>query len=414
MDIDHKKIETLESGGIPIYEPGLKEMVANNVTAGRLHFTTDVTRGVAFGDIQIIAVGTPPGEDGSADLQYVVAAARDVGRLMTAPKIVMDKSTVPVGTADKVRAAIHKELQARGEDIKFSVVSNPEFLKEGAAVEDFMRPDRIVIGADDADAINAMRALYAPFQRNHDRIMVMDVRSAELTKYAANAMLATRISFMNELALLAEVLGADIESVRKGMGSDPRIGYHFLYPGIGYGGSCFPKDVQALQRTATAAGINLKLLDAVERVNYAQKHVLTQKIVKRFGEDLAGKKFALWGLAFKPNTDDMREAPSLVLIDDLLARGAKIVAYDPVALDEARHLLGDKPGVRFATGAMDALIDVDALAIVTEWKNFRAPNFAAIKASLKLPIIFDGRNLYEPEAMRLHGFEYYPIGRPQF
>ena len=414
MDIDPKKIETLKSGGIPIYEPGLKEMVASNVAAGRLHFTTDVALGVAFGDIQIIAVGTPPGEDGSADLQYVVAAARNIGRLMTSPKIVMDKSTVPVGTADKVRAAITDELKKRSADVKFSVVSNPEFLKEGAAVEDFMRPDRVVIGADNADAIEAMRKLYAPFQRNHDRIMVMDVRSAELTKYAANAMLATRISFMNELALLAELLGADIESVRKGMGSDPRIGYHFLYPGIGYGGSCFPKDVQALQRTATAAGMNLKLLDAVERVNYAQKHVLTQKIVKRFGENLSGKTIALWGLAFKPNTDDMREAPSLVLIEDLVKRGAKVIAFDPVALAEAKHLQGDNPSVTFASGAMEALQGVDALAIVTEWKTFRAPDFAAMKAALKSPVVFDGRNLYEPHTMREHGFEYYPIGRPQF
>ena len=414
VDIDPKKIETLKSGGMPIFEPGLKEMVASNVAAGRLHFTTDISLGVAFGDIQIIAVGTPPGEDGSADLQYVVAAARNVGRLMTSPKIVMDKSTVPVGTADKVRAAIADELKKRNADVQFSVVSNPEFLKEGAAVEDFMRPDRIVIGADDADAIEAMRKLYAPFQRNHDRIMVMDVRSAELTKYAANAMLATRISFMNELALLAELLGADIESVRKGMGSDPRIGYHFLYPGIGYGGSCFPKDVQALQRTASAAGMDLKLLDAVERVNYAQKHVLTQKIVKRFGEDLSGKTIALWGLAFKPNTDDMREAPSLVLIEDLVKRGAKIVAFDPVALAEAKHLLGNNASVKFASGAMEALNAADALAIATEWKTFRAPDFAAMKVALKSPVVFDGRNLYEPDAMREHGFEYYPIGRPQF
>ena len=414
MDIDPKKIDILKSGGIPIYEPGLKEMVAGNVTAGRLHFTTDVALGVAFGDIQIIAVGTPPGEDGSADLQYVVAAARNVGRLMTSAKIVMDKSTVPVGTADKVRAAITDELKKRNSEVKFSVVSNPEFLKEGAAVEDFMRPDRIVIGADDADAVAAMRELYAPFQRNRDRIMVMDVRSAELTKYAANAMLATRISFMNELALLAELLGADIESVRKGMGSDPRIGYHFLYPGIGYGGSCFPKDVQALQRTATAAGINLKLLDAVERVNYAQKHVLTHKIVKRFGEDLSGKTIAMWGLAFKPNTDDMREAPSLVLIEDLVKRGARVTAFDPVAIEEARHLLGNNSKVAFAADAMETLAGADALAIVTEWKTFRAPDFAAMKTALKSPVVFDGRNLYEPDTMREHGFEYYPIGRPQF
>ena len=413
IDIDSKKIDTLKSGGIPIFEPGLKEIVAANVAAGRLRFSTDVAEGVAFGDIQVIAVGTPPGEDGSADLQYVVAAARNIGRHMAKPKIIMDKSTVPVGTADKVRAAIAEELKARGSALRFSVVSNPEFLKEGAAVEDFMRPDRIVIGADDAEAIEAMRTLYAPFQRNHDRLMIMDIRSAELTKYAANAMLATRISFMNELALLAELLGADIEAVRKGMGSDPRIGYHFLYPGIGYGGSCFPKDVQALQRTATAAGLDLKLLDAVERVNYAQKHVLTQKIVKRFGENLAGKTIALWGLAFKPNTDDMREAPSLVLIDDLTKRGANIVAFDPVAMQEAKHLLAQNAHVRFVDNAMDAVVNADALAIVTEWKTFRAPDFTAMKAKLNAPIVFDGRNLYEPDSMRELGFDYYPIGRKQ-
>jgi len=413
IDIDPKKIDTLKSGGIPIYEPGLKEIVANNVAAGRLRFSTDVVDGVEYGDIQMIAVGTPPGEDGSADLQYVVAAARNIGRHMKSSKIVIDKSTVPVGTADRVRAAIAEELSARKMDIRFSVVSNPEFLKEGAAVEDFMRPDRIVIGAEEPEAIEAMRKLYAPFQRNHDRIMVMDVRSAELTKYAANAMLATRISFMNELALLAERLGADIESVRKGIGSDPRIGYQFLYPGIGYGGSCFPKDVQAMQRTATAAGMELKLLDAVERVNYAQKHVLTQKIVKRFGENLEGKTIALWGLAFKPNTDDMREAPSLVLIDDLTKRGANIVAFDPVAMKEAQHVLAGNGKIRFAESANDALKGADALAIVTEWKTFRAPDFGAMKSALKAPVVFDGRNLYEPSSMRELGFDYYPIGRLQ-
>ena len=413
IDIDPQKIETLKSGGIPIFEPGLKEIVANNVAAGRLRFSTDVAEGVEYGDIQMIAVGTPPGEDGSADLQYVVAAARNIGRNMTSPKIVIDKSTVPVGTADRVREAIAEELGKRGAAIKFSVVSNPEFLKEGAAVEDFMRPDRIIIGADDADTIETMRKMYAPFQRSHDRLMVMDVRSAELTKYAANAMLATRISFMNELALLAERLGADIESVRKGIGADPRIGYQFLYPGIGYGGSCFPKDVQAMQRTAIAAGMSLKLLDAVERVNYAQKHVLTQKIVKRFGEDLNGKTVAVWGLAFKPNTDDMREAPSLVLIDDLTQRGAKVVAFDPVAMKEAKHLLAGNDKVRFAENANDALAGADALAIVTEWKTFRAPDFAAMKAALKAPVVFDGRNLYEPSSMQELGFDYYPIGRAQ-
>ena len=413
IDIDPKKIATLQGGGIPIFEPGLKEIVANNIAAGRLKFSTDIVEGVAYGDLQMIAVGTPPGEDGSADLQYVVAAARNIGRHMTVSKIIIDKSTVPVGTADRVRAAIAEELEARGAAINFSVVSNPEFLKEGAAVEDFMRPDRIVIGADNPETIETMRKLYAPFQRSHDRLMVMDVRSAELTKYAANAMLATRISFMNELALLAERLGADIESVRKGIGSDPRIGYQFLYPGIGYGGSCFPKDVQAMQRTATDAGMTLKLLDAVERVNVAQKHVLTQKIVKRFGENLAGKTIAIWGLAFKPNTDDMREAPSLVLIDDLTQRGAKIAAFDPVAMAEAKHLLGGNASVRFAESANDALVGADALAIVTEWKTFRSPDFATMKAALKAPVVFDGRNLYEPSSMKDFGFEYYPIGRAQ-
>ena len=413
LDLDSRKVDILNSGGIPIYEPGLKEIVANNVAAGRLRFTTNVAEGVAWGDVQMIAVGTPPGEDGSADLQYVLSAARNIGKHMTSKKIVVDKSTVPVGTADKVRLAIADELALRKMDIAFSVVSNPEFLKEGAAVEDFMRPDRIVVGADNAETIDAMRQLYAPFQRNHDRIMVMDIRSAELTKYAANAMLATRISFMNELALLAEKLGADIESVRRGIGSDPRIGYQFLYPGIGYGGSCFPKDVQALQRTGTEVGIELKLLDAVERVNYAQKHVLTEKVVARFGADLSGKKFAMWGLAFKPNTDDMREAPSLVLIDDLTKRGATVVAFDPVAIEEAKHTLGSNKNVSFASSAMDALGGADALLIVTEWKTFRAPDFAAMKAQMKAAIVFDGRNLYEPADMRESGFSYYPIGRAQ-
>ncbi len=413
LDLDPRKVDILNSGGIPIYEPGLKEIVANNVAAGRLRFTTDVAEGVAWGDVQMIAVGTPPGEDGSADLQYVLSAARNIGKYMTSKKIVVDKSTVPVGTADKVRLAIAEELKLRKLDTPFSVVSNPEFLKEGAAVEDFMRPDRIVVGADNAETIDSMRQLYAPFQRNHDRIMVMDIRSAELTKYAANAMLATRISFMNELALLAEKLGADIESVRRGIGSDPRIGYQFLYPGIGYGGSCFPKDVQALQRTGTEVGIELKLLDAVERVNYAQKHVLTEKVVARFGADLSGKKFAMWGLAFKPNTDDMREAPSLVLIDDLTKRGATVVAFDPVAIEEAKHLLAENAKVSFTESAMDALNGVDALLIVTEWKTFRAPDFAAMKAQMNAPVVFDGRNLYEPLAMRELGFSYYPIGRAQ-
>jgi UDPglucose 6-dehydrogenase len=413
VDIDPRKIDILNAGGIPIYEPGLKEIVAANVKAGRLRFTTDVAQGVAFGDFQMIAVGTPPGEDGSADLQYVLAAARNIGRHMEEAKIVVDKSTVPVGTADQVREAIAAELKARALTIPYSVVSNPEFLKEGAAVEDFMKPDRIVIGADDAEAAEAMRKLYAPFNRNHDRIMTMDVRSAELTKYAANAMLATRISFMNELALLAERVGADIESVRKGIGSDPRIGYQFLYPGIGYGGSCFPKDVRALQRTAHAVGMDLQLLGAVERVNEAQKHAITHKITARLGENLDGRCIALWGLAFKPNTDDLREAPSLVLIDDLTRRGARIVAFDPVAMDEARKAMAGNPSVRFSDSPDAALEGADALAIVTEWKAFRAPDFGAMKASLKAPLVFDGRNLYEPSLMKEHGFEYYPIGRAQ-
>ncbi len=411
LDLDAAKIRTLNEGGIPIYEPGLEAMVRKNVAAGRLRFTTDVEAAVAHGSLQFIAVGTPPDEDGSADLQYVVAAARNIGRHMNGYKVVVDKSTVPVGTADKVRAAIGEELARRGATIDFSVVSNPEFLKEGAAVEDFMKPDRIVVGADDARAVELMRELYAPFQRNHERLIVMDVRSAELTKYAANAMLATRISFMNELANLAEKLGADIEWVRKGIGSDPRIGFHFLYPGVGYGGSCFPKDVQALIRTAHEAGQDLQVLQAVEAANEAQKGVLAAKIAQRLGADLTGRTLAVWGLAFKPNTDDMREAPSLVLIADLLARGASIRAYDPVAVHEAQRNLGDNPRIVYAKTPMDALDGADALAIVTEWKEFRSPDFDAIRATLKLPVIFDGRNLYDPATPRKAGLDYFPIGR---
>jgi UDPglucose 6-dehydrogenase len=412
LDVDPEKIRILNEGGIPIFEPGLLDMVKRNVAAGRLRFTTDVEQAVAHGTIQFIAVGTPPDEDGSADLQYVLAAARNIGRHMGDYKVVVDKSTVPVGTGDKVRAAIADELKARGADIAYSVVSNPEFLKEGAAVEDFMRPDRIVVGAEDERAIELMRALYAPFQRNHERLIVMDVRSAELTKYAANAMLATRISFMNELANLAEKLGADIEQVRQGIGSDPRIGYHFLYPGCGYGGSCFPKDVQALQRTARLdAGMEMKVLNAVEDANDAQKHVLTAKTVKRFGNDLSGRKFAVWGLAFKPNTDDMREAPSRYLLADLFAAGATVVAYDPVAMHEARRVFGDEPRLSYAENPMAALDGADALLIVTEWKEFRSPDFEAIKAKLKQPVIFDGRNLYEPKQVRQFGIDYQAIGR---
>jgi UDPglucose 6-dehydrogenase len=414
LDVDAAKIRILEDGGIPIYEPGLPEMVRRNVAAGRLHFTTDVDRAVAHGTIQFIAVGTPPDEDGSADLQYVLAAARNVGRLMTDYKLVVDKSTVPVGTADKVSAAVADELKKRGIELPYSVASNPEFLKQGAAVDDFMRPDRIVVGAADERAVQLMRALYAPFQRNHDRLLVTDVKSAELIKYAANAMLATRISFMNELANLAEKLGADIEMVRQGIGADPRIGYHFLYPGCGYGGSCFPKDVKALVRTAhDDAGIEMQVLSAVEAANQAQKHVLTKKIKARFGEDLAGRRFALWGLAFKPDTDDMREAPARELIADLVAAGASVTAYDPQAMREARRIFGDEPKLAYAEAPMTALDGADALIIVTEWKEFRSPDFAAIKAALKSPVVFDGRNLYSPEQPAAAGLDYYPIGRKQ-
>jgi UDPglucose 6-dehydrogenase len=411
LDVDANKIRILNEGGIPIHEPGLAAMVAKNRAAGRLRFTTNVEDAVAHGTLQFIAVGTPPDEDGSADLQYVVAAARSIGRHMTGYKVIVDKSTVPVGTADKVRAAIAEELQSRGLGIDYSVVSNPEFLKEGAAIDDFMKPDRIVVGAEDPRAIDKMRQLYAPFQRNHERLIIMDVRSAELTKYAANAMLATRISFMNELANLAEKLGADIELVRHGIGADPRIGYHFLYPGCGYGGSCFPKDVQALIRTAHQAGQHLQVLQAVEDANEAQKEVLPHKIVGRFGADLSGMTFALWGLAFKPNTDDMREAPSRVLIDELISRGARVRAYDPVAMEEARRIFADEARISFMATPMDALDGADALAIVTEWKEFRSPDFDAIKDKLLHPVIFDGRNLYDPAQVREAGIEYHAIGR---
>jgi UDPglucose 6-dehydrogenase len=411
LDLDERKIRILEEGGIPIFEPGLLEMVRRNRAAGRLRFTTNVEESVDFANVQFIAVGTPPDEDGSADLRHVVSAARAIGRHAKNRKVIVDKSTVPVGTADAVRAATLEELGKRGMSFGCSVVSNPEFLKEGAAVDDFMRPDRIVIGSEDEEATRTMRQLYAPFQRNHDKLIVMDVRSAELTKYAANAMLATRISFMNELSNLAERLGADIEHVRRGIGADPRIGFHFLYPGVGYGGSCFPKDVQALQRTAQQNGMQLEVLNAVERVNDAQKRVLTAKIEKRFGGDLKGRRFAVWGLAFKPNTDDMREAPSLVLIDDLARRGATVSAYDPVAMEEAKRHLGKAPAVTFAESPMAALKDADALVIVTEWKEFRSPDFDDIRKALKTPAIFDGRNIYDPATVVGAGLEYYPVGR---
>jgi UDPglucose 6-dehydrogenase len=411
LDVDAAKIRILEEGGIPIHEPGLLEMVTRNRAAGRLQFTTDIVAAVNHGTMQFIGVGTPPDEDGSADLKHVLEAARNLGRHMTDYKVVIDKSTVPVGTADRVREAIADELQRRGVALDFAVVSNPEFLKEGAAVEDFMRPDRIIIGADDERAILLMRAVYSPFIRNHERLVVMDLRSAEFTKYAANSMLATRISFMNELALLAEKVGADIELVRKGIGSDPRIGYHFLYAGAGYGGSCFPKDVKALISTAHAAGVELQVLKAVESANERQKHVLVDKVVARFGDDLKGRQFAVWGLSFKPNTDDMREAPSRVIISELARRGAKLRAYDPVAMPEARRVLEGVPGLAFVDSPAAALEGADALVIITEWKEFKSPDFEGIKAQLKQPVIIDGRNLYDPQLMNAMAIEYHGIGR---
>jgi len=400
VDVDEGKIRLLNENRIPIFEPGLEPIVRRNREAGRLRFSTDIEESVDHGELQLIAVGTPPGEDGSADLQHVLEAARAIGRHMKDYKVIATKSTVPVGTADRIR----REVEQHGKR-DFSVVSNPEFLKEGAAVEDFMRPDRIIIGADDERAVSLLRRLYAPFQRNRERIIVMGVRSAELTKYAANAMLAARISFMNELANLAEPLGADIEEVRRGIGADPRIGTDFLYAGAGFGGSCFPKDVKALQRTAADAGRPLRLLAAVDAVNEAQKHVLFQKMEKRFGK-LGGKTFALWGLAFKANTDDMREAPSLALIDDLARAGARVRAYDPVAGKGLK-----KESLLIVDSALAALEGADALAIVTEWREFRSPDFAAVKARLKTPAIFDGRNLYDPAQLRELGIEYFPIGR---
>jgi len=412
LDIDAHKIALLQDGRIPIHEPGLEDIVRRNARAGRLQFTTDVAAAVAHGTMQFIGVGTPPDEDGSADLQYVLAAAASIGRHMNDYKVIVDKSTVPVGTADKVRAAVQAALADRGlADLHFAVVSNPEFLKEGAAVEDCMRPDRIIVGADDEQALLLMRALYTPFMRNHDKMQVMDLRSAEFTKYAANAMLATRISFMNELALLAERVDADIEMVRRGIGSDPRIGTSFLYPGTGYGGSCFPKDVQALLHTGREAGLRLGVLEAVEAANERQKRVLVDKVVARFGENLAGRTFALWGLAFKPNTDDMREAPSRVIVAELARRGAAVRAYDPVAMPEAARVLEGTPRLAFVESQDAALAGADALLLVTEWKEFRNPDFDAIKAALKQPVVFDGRNQYDPAPLRTLGIEYHGIGR---
>lgn len=411
IDVDERKVENLKKGNIPIFEPGLTPLVQQNYEAGRLHFITDAKAGVAHGTIQFIAVGTPPDEDGSADLKYVTAVARTIAEHMTDRKVVIDKSTVPVGTADKVRQVMAETLAKRGSNVPFDVVSNPEFLKEGAAVADCMRPERIVIGTDNKDVIEPIRELYEPFNRNHDRMIMMDIRSAELTKYAANCMLATKISFMNEMSNLAEMLGADIEKVRQGIGSDSRIGYHFIYPGCGYGGSCFPKDVQALIRTAEQIGYQPKLLQAVEQVNYQQKDKLNSFINDYFGGDLKGKTFALWGLAFKPNTDDMREASSRVLMEQLWAAGATVQAYDPEAMNEVQRIYGQRDDLKLVGTKEAALHGADALVICTEWQNFRAPDFDVIKGALKQPVIFDGRNLYDPERLANRGFTYYAIGR---
>ncbi|WP_237386433.1 UDP-glucose dehydrogenase family protein [Xenorhabdus sp. Sc-CR9] len=411
VDIDAKKVENLKNGQIPIFEPGLAPLVKKNHVEGRLNFTTDAKAGIAHGKLQFIAVGTPPDEDGSADLQYVTAVARTIAENMDGYKVVVDKSTVPVGTADKVRAVMQATLAQRNVEFPFDVVSNPEFLKEGAAVADCMRPERIIIGCDNDGVVDVMRELYEPFNRNHDRMIVMDIRSAELTKYAANCMLATKISFMNEIANLAEMLGADIENVRQGIGSDSRIGYHFIYPGCGYGGSCFPKDVQALIRTAEQIGYIPKILQAVEQVNEKQKGKLPTFVKHHFGNDLSGKTFAIWGLSFKPNTDDMREASSLVLMETLWRCGAKVQAYDPEAMQEAQRIYGQRDDLSLMGTKESALKGADALIICTEWQNFRAPDFDVIKNSLKTPVIFDGRNLYDPERMQSRGFTYYGIGR---
>lgn len=415
VDIDAAKVDGLNRGVIPIYEPGLEAMVKANHAAGRLHFTTDAASAIDHGEIVFIAVGTPPDEDGSADLQYVLAVARTIGRHIQRPTVVVGKSTVPVGTADKVKAAIASELEARGAAIAFDVVSNPEFLKEGDAVNDCMRPDRIVIGSDNPEAVEKLRRLYAPFNRNHERIVAMDVRSAELTKYAANAMLATKISFMNEIANIAERVGADIEHVRQGIGSDPRIGWHFIYPGAGYGGSCFPKDVQALARTADQYQYQARLLNAVEAVNDAQKGHLFELIQRHYdvGEDegVRGKTFAVWGLAFKPNTDDMRDASSRRLLAQLWEAGARVRAYDPEAGEEARRVFGERDDLTFCDSATAALEGVDALVVVTEWKQFRSPDFGRLKTALRDAVVFDGRNLYEPSEVEAAGIAYYGIGR---
>lgn len=415
VDVDAAKIEGLKAGKLPIYEPGLEEIVERNYQEGRLRFTTDLGEAMAECDVLFIAVGTPPLEDGSADLQHVLTVARDIGRRLSRYSVIVDKSTVPVGTAERVRRAIQAELDARGVSIPFDVVSNPEFLKEGAAVEDFMRPDRIIVGTDSEAARERMAELYAPFNRSHQRVIHMGVRDAEMTKYAANAMLATKISFMNEIAALCERYGVDVENVRLGIGADHRIGYHFIYPGCGYGGSCFPKDVKALIAMAQAAGVEPEVLTAVEERNAKQKRVLEEKIVARFGEDLTGRTFGVWGLAFKPGTDDMREAPSIPLIEGLIGRGGKVRAYDPVAMDNARRVFPaqwfDGSRLVFTRHQYDALEGADAMVLVTEWKPFRHPDFAAIKRLLKTPVIFDGRNQYDPQQLQRLGIAYVGIGR---
>ena len=411
VDKDEAKITNLQAGKIPIYEPGLEDLVLGNVKSGRLSFTTKIADAVEQGDVLFIAVGTPPDEDGSADLSHVLAVASEIGKHLKDYRAIVTKSTVPVGTAEKVRKAIQAELDARGDKIDFSVVSNPEFLKEGAAIEDFMKPDRVVVGADDERAIEMMRSLYAPFNRNHERLIIMDIPSAELTKYAANAMLATKISFMNELSNLAERLDADIELVRQGIGSDPRIGYHFIYPGCGYGGSCFPKDVQALHRTAKQSGYEARILNAVEEVNQAQKSVLLQKVETHFNKDVKGKTFAIWGLAFKPNTDDVREAPSRVVMEGLWERGAKVNAFDPVAREEIAHIYGERDDLKLFDDYYQAIKGVDGLIIVTEWKTFRSPDFSYMKDLMGESVIFDGRNIYDPATLKREGFSYYGIGR---
>ncbi len=411
LDLDERKLAVLQKGDIPFHEPGLADIVRRNYAAHRLQFSSDTEAAALHGTIQFIAVGTPPAEDGSADMQYVLAAARQIARSMDGYRLIVDKSTVPVGTADRVHALIGEELKARGVDHKYAVVSNPEFLREGSAVGDFVRPDRIIVGTDDAEALALLRQLYAPFERNHAKLMVMDARSAELTKYAANAMLAARISFMNEMALIAEAVGADIDWLRRGIGADERIGSHFLYAGCGYGGSCFPKDINALLQMAKDASVPASLLQSILDVNQSQKSVLANKIVKRFGADLSGLTFAIWGLAFKPETDDVREAPSLVIIEELLRRGAKIKAYDPVAAKEAMRALGNPPGVEISARAFDALEGSDAVVIVTEWKEFRSPDFGRMRKLLRQPVVFDGRNILDIRAARQAGFEYSGIGR---